>query len=303
MNKGTVIALFAVTYVSIVESANAAPPSITISFNGSGCALYHGPCNALPTFTETSATAPMLSPPTQTISAPPGYGTTATASLTASVAFNKVTWSGKATAMEPTTQSSPVGAPDYEASAGLSFSATALDTLIVTPTKLPDGTVLPNGSPVQVVITVTNFGSYECTGGYTPNEVGFVSIQVALANSGYSWNPLSQDCGSASLNAQKQFMFSATVGQSVPLQFSVETDLVAYSANQDPGSASWDPPGNGLNIDSMTPGAILVATSGTNYSSATSNTSATDGPLPLWALGALGAGLVWIASRQIKKMA
>jgi hypothetical protein len=32
-----------------------------------------------------------------------------------------------------------------------------------------------------------------------------------------------------------------------------------------------------------------------------SSSNSTDGPLPLWALGALGAGLVGIASRRLKK--
>jgi len=54
----------------------------------------------------------------------------------------------------------------------------------------------------------------------------------------------------------------------------------------------------------LPPGTIMTAASGTQYPvtyiSGSSGGGATDGPLPLWAIGALGVGLVSIASRRLK---
>jgi hypothetical protein len=298
---GKPITLVGAAFLAVAMPAGGATPYISITISDvQGCALYHGPCNALPTLTETSTTVPLLAPPTQNVSAPSGYGTTASSSFTGSVTYRKVTWSGSVSASEPTTVGLPVGTPNYEAYGSAQMSATVVDTLTVAAITQPNGTLLPNGSPVEVLITITNTGSYECAGGYTPNEEGEVAVQVQFANSNYPWTQLNQRCGTLSLNAQQQFMYSATVGQSIPMQFSLETSLNAYSANEDTGSASFDPPGGGLNIDSMTPGAVLVSQSGTDYSSA-ATTGDTDGPMPLWALGALGAGLLGIASRKLKK--
>lgn len=299
MRTRFVVALLIAGCAAVDKPANGASPYITISISDvSACALYTGPCNTLPTLTETSTTTPLLAPPTQSETAPPGHGTSASVSMTGTVSYNQVTWSGSTSASEPPTPGLPVGQPNYEANATAQMSATAVDALVVTATPQANGTLLPNGSPVQGVITLTTKGSYECAGGWMPNELGEVAIQVTLSNNTFQWTPLDQHCGALSLSSQQQFTFSTTVGQSIPLQFSVETSFSAYSANQDAGSASWDPPGGGMNIDSMTAGATFVSQSGTNYSTP-SQTS--DGPLPLWALGALGAGLVGIASRRMKK--
>ncbi len=54
--------------------------------------------------------------------------------------------------------------------------------------------------------------------------------------------------------------------------------------------------------DNWTAGSTMMGSWSVTQSSA-SATSPTDGPIPLWALGALGAGLMGIASRRLKNPA
>jgi regulator of chromosome condensation (RCC1) repeat-containing protein len=61
--------------------------------------------------------------------------------------------------------------------------------------------------------------------------------------------------------------------------------------------------GDGDGADTNVPMMISGFNGSTSGCLSNNSAPATDGPLPLWALGALGAGLVGIASRRLKKAA
>lgn len=286
-----IVACFASPNLSAQSSV-----SLSATLSAQACGQYTSDCVTSPSgyFTATSG---VLAPAAINVTAPSFMGTSASASTSGTVQFGLITWAGSANATDVPNAQIPPNEPNYEPGANASFSGTELDYMVAS------SATLPVGAPVQILWTVTTTGTIACVGGYVPNEGAYLTVSGQIAsgpNSSYSITQYPCKTGVPSISSTITGVVSTTVGQTYTVTHAVSAYLGGNAASAEALGLAWDPPGVTLNIDPITPGVTLTAESGHNYSSMLSST---DAPIPIWALGALGAALFGAASRRLKKAA
>jgi hypothetical protein len=118
----------------------------------------------------------------------------------------------------------------------------------------------------------------------------------------YACSPASCAGGIASGNLNASYSVESNTSEHVQLFATGDsygnTGGGSYSASISPPAISIDPTWSASN-----PGYVLVFSSNVIPPTAASGAASADGPIPLWALGALGAGLLGVASRRLTRAA
>jgi hypothetical protein len=133
------------------------------------------------------------------------------------------------------------------------FIGTWQDSLLVTSTTLSQGT------PVDLLLTMTLNGNLSCSGSGASAEAfaNFSAGANAISYTNTACNSLLQ--GTQTLNV------ATTVGADLQVQGELNIVAAATGVNDFPSTAGVDPPSSAFFIDSLTPGASYTTGSGNTY--------------------------------------
>ena len=216
-----------------------------------------------------------VNPITASVSASfPGSGSaSASAETEGEVRFGTITDFVSASGSESC--QAPPGTECFGTNPTASFVGIWQDAITITSNTLPDG------SPVDLVATVSVDGELHCTG------VGASVQNLATFTVGPSPLVLSSNLCNSVFRESQSITVAAFVGEALAMQGQSSIFAGAQGLNGEPAVATVDPPASAFFIDSATPGASYVTASGHSYSS-----TPEPGTLTLFGSGLFGLGSV-----------